>query len=51
LDTLSSASGRKLPEASGALIKDGEKATEEDIIKFCREKLAAYKAPKIVEFR
>ncbi|MBI4490728.1 MAG: long-chain fatty acid--CoA ligase [Deltaproteobacteria bacterium] len=29
---------------------DGE-LTEEEIIKFCREKLAAYKVPRIVEFR
>jgi long-chain acyl-CoA synthetase len=29
----------------------GETLTEEDVISFCREKLAAYKAPKIVEFR
>ena len=33
------------------VLKEGETATEEDIISFCREKLAAYKAPKIVEFR
>ena len=25
--------------------------TEEEIIAFCREKLAAYKVPKMVEFR
>ena len=31
--------------------KTGETITEEDIISFCREKLAAYKAPRIVEFR
>ena len=31
--------------------KAGEDLTEEDVISFCREKLAAYKAPKIVEFR
>ena len=31
--------------------KEGETLTEEDVIGFCREKLAAYKAPKIVEFR
>jgi len=31
--------------------KVGETLTEEDVIGFCREKLAAYKAPKIVEFR
>ena len=33
------------------VLKEGETATEENIISFCREKLAAYKAPKIVEFR
>ena len=33
------------------VLKEGEKATEKEIIEFCREKLAAYKAPKIVEFR
>jgi long-chain acyl-CoA synthetase len=33
------------------VLKDGETATEEEIISFCRESLAAYKAPKIVEFR
>jgi long-chain acyl-CoA synthetase len=33
------------------VLKEGERATEEEIIGFCREKLAAYKAPKIVEFR
>jgi long-chain acyl-CoA synthetase len=27
------------------------KVTEEDIIKFCREKIATYKAPRLVEFR
>lgn len=31
--------------------KEGEVLTEEDVIGFCREKLAAYKSPKIVEFR
>ena len=33
------------------VLREGESATEEDIIAFCREKLAAYKAPKTVEFR
>ncbi|MBW1818290.1 MAG: AMP-binding protein, partial [Deltaproteobacteria bacterium] len=28
----------------------GETLTEEEVIAFCREKLAAYKVPKIVEF-
>ena len=31
--------------------KAGETLTEEDVIGFCREKLAAYKSPKMVEFR
>ena len=31
--------------------REGETITEEDIIAFCKEKLAAYKAPKMVEFR
>jgi long-chain acyl-CoA synthetase len=33
------------------VLKPGEKATEEEIIGFCKEKLAAYKVPKLVEFR
>ncbi len=33
------------------VLKTGETATEEEIITFCREKLAAYKVPKKVEFR
>ena len=33
------------------IMKPGEKATEEEIINFCKEKLAAYKVPKSVEFR
>ena len=33
------------------VLKNGEHATAEEIISFCREKLAAYKVPKIVEFR
>jgi long-chain acyl-CoA synthetase len=33
------------------VLKEGETATEEEIIAFSREKLAAYKAPKLVEFR
>ncbi len=31
--------------------REGETLTEEDVIGFCKEKLAAYKAPKMVEFR
>jgi long-chain acyl-CoA synthetase len=33
------------------VLKPGEAATEEEIIGFCKEKLAAYKVPKKVEFR
>jgi long-chain acyl-CoA synthetase len=33
------------------VLKEGETATEEDIIGFCRERMAAYRVPRIVEFR
>lgn len=33
------------------VLKPGETATAEEIIAFCRERLAAYKVPKQVEFR
>jgi long-chain acyl-CoA synthetase len=33
------------------VLKEGEKATEEEIIAFCRERMAAYRAPRLVEFR
>ena len=33
------------------VLHPGETATGEDIIAFCKEKLAAYKVPKVVEFR
>ena len=33
------------------VLKPGETATEEEVVTFCREKLVAYKVPKIVEFR
>lgn len=33
------------------VLKPGETAAEEDIIAFCKEKLATYKVPKSVEFR
>jgi len=33
------------------VLKKGETATEEDIIAFCRERLAAYRVPRLVEFR
>lgn len=31
--------------------KEGEALTEEEVFEFCKERLAAYKRPKIVEFR
>jgi long-chain acyl-CoA synthetase len=33
------------------ILKEGETATEEEIIKFCEENLAPYKVPRFVEFR
>jgi len=33
------------------VLKPGETATEKEIIAFCKEKLAPYKVPKLVEFR
>jgi long-chain acyl-CoA synthetase len=33
------------------VLKPGATATPDEIIAFCREKLAAYKVPRIVEFR
>jgi long-chain acyl-CoA synthetase len=33
------------------VLKEGESATEEEIIAFCKENLAPYKVPKYVEFR
>ncbi len=33
------------------VLKPGKTATEQDIVTFCKEKLAAYKVPKSVEFR
>jgi long-chain acyl-CoA synthetase len=32
-------------------LKPGHKATADDIMAYCREKLAAYKYPRIIEFR
>jgi len=32
-------------------LKEGQTATAEEIIAFCKENLAAYKVPKYVEFR
>jgi len=33
------------------VLKEGESATEEEIIAFCRERMASYRVPRIVEFR
>jgi long-chain acyl-CoA synthetase len=33
------------------VLKQGETATEEEIIAYCKEKLAPYKVPKLIEFR
>ena len=33
------------------VIKENQECTEEEIITYCRERLAAYKAPRMVEFR
>jgi long-chain acyl-CoA synthetase len=33
------------------VLKPGQTATEEEVVAFCREKLVAYKVPKLVEFR
>ena len=33
------------------VLKEGETATEEEIIEFCRARLAKYKVPRAVEFR
>jgi long-chain acyl-CoA synthetase len=33
------------------VLKEGESATEEEIIEFCREGMAAYRVPRVIEFR
>ena len=33
------------------VLKEGEILTEEEVIAFCKDNLAAYKVPKLVEFR
>ncbi|GAW93343.1 long-chain-fatty-acid--CoA ligase [Calderihabitans maritimus] len=33
------------------VLKEGASATEDEIIQFCRSRLAAYKVPRLVEFR
>ncbi len=37
--------------ASWVVLKDGENASEDEIIKYCKEYLAPYKVPKAVTFR
>ena len=32
-------------------VREGETLTEEEVIKFCKANLAAYKVPKMVQFR
>jgi len=33
------------------VLKRGEEATEEEIIEYCRDRMASYKKPAVVEFR
>jgi acyl-CoA synthetase (AMP-forming)/AMP-acid ligase II len=33
------------------VLADGEHVTQDDIIRYCKERLAGYKAPTSVEFR
>jgi long-chain acyl-CoA synthetase len=33
------------------VLKEGQEATVEEMIGYCKEKLAAYKVPKAIEFR
>jgi len=33
------------------VLKPGEEATEQEIIDYCKQKMTAYKVPKLVEFR
>jgi len=33
------------------VLKPGQKATQEELIAFCRERLAPFKVPKAIEFR
>jgi long-chain acyl-CoA synthetase len=33
------------------VLKDGERATADDLVGFCRGRLTAYKVPRLVEFR
>jgi long-chain acyl-CoA synthetase len=33
------------------VLKEGQTATQDEIIEFCKDHLAAYKIPTIIEFR
>jgi long-chain acyl-CoA synthetase len=33
------------------VLRDGQSATEQEIIDFCQTRMACYKVPKLVEFR
>jgi long-chain acyl-CoA synthetase len=33
------------------VLRDGETATEEEIIAYCKQEMARYKVPKLIEFR
>ncbi|MBU4386303.1 MAG: long-chain fatty acid--CoA ligase, partial [Actinobacteria bacterium] len=33
------------------VLKEGEELTGEELISFCRERITAYKIPRVVEFR
>ncbi|MEE9325615.1 MAG: long-chain fatty acid--CoA ligase, partial [Dehalococcoidia bacterium] len=33
------------------VLREGETTTPEEIVEFCRERLAKYKIPKLIEFR
>jgi long-chain acyl-CoA synthetase len=32
------------------VVKEGAELTEDEVVKYCKENLAAYKVPKIIEF-
>src|SRR5207253_425500 len=38
------------PEETAVVLKGGMHATEDEIVAFCKERLAAFKVPKAVEF-
>jgi len=33
------------------VLKEGQTATEKEIIEFCQEQMAAYRVPRVIEFR